>query len=41
MRTENEAQAEPQDYNLKPLIQGYEFAKEMEWKRSTLTHLYF
>lgn len=27
MRTENEAQAELQDYNLKPLIQGYEFAK--------------
>lgn len=27
MRTENEAQAEPQDYNLAPLIQGYEFAK--------------
>lgn len=27
MRTENEAQAEPQDYNLAPLIQGYEFAR--------------
>lgn len=27
MRTENEAQARPEDYNLEPLIQGYEFAK--------------
>lgn len=27
MQTENEAQAEPQDYNLAPLIQGYEFAR--------------
>lgn len=27
MQTENEAHAEPQDYNLAPLIQGYEFAK--------------
>ena len=27
MRTENEAQARPEDYNLAPLIQGYEFAK--------------
>ena len=27
MRTENEKQAEPQDYNLEPLRQGYEFAK--------------
>lgn len=27
MRTENEAQARPEDYNLEQLIQGYEFAK--------------
>lgn len=27
MRTENEAQAKPNDYNLQPLIQGYEFAR--------------
>ena len=27
MRTENEAHAQPEDYNLAPLIQGYEFAK--------------
>lgn len=27
MQTENEAQAEPQDYNLAPLIQGYDFAR--------------
>ena len=27
IKTENEAQAKPQDYNLEPLIQGYEFAK--------------
>ena len=27
MRTENEEQARPEDYNLEPLIQGYEFAK--------------
>lgn len=27
MRTENEEQAGPQDYNLEPLKQGYEFAK--------------
>jgi len=27
MRTENEAQARTEDYNLEPLIQGYEFAK--------------
>lgn len=27
MQTENEAQAEPQDYNLAPLIHGYEFAR--------------
>ncbi|MBR2784663.1 MAG: endo-1,4-beta-xylanase [Clostridia bacterium] len=27
MRTENEAQAKPNEYNLQPLIQGYEFAR--------------
>lgn len=27
MRTENEAKAKPNDYNLQPLIQGYEFAR--------------
>ena len=27
MKTENEEQAKPQDYNLEPLIQGYEFAR--------------
>ena len=28
MKTENEVQAQPEDYNLVPLIQGYEFAKK-------------
>ncbi len=27
MRTEHDAQAQPEDYNLAPLIQGYEFAR--------------
>lgn len=41
MRTENEAQAEPQDYNLKPLIQGYEFAKRNGMKEVYINALVF
>ena len=41
MRTENEAQAEPQDYNLKPLTQGYEFARKNGMKEVYINALVF
>lgn len=41
MRTENEAQAEPQEYNLKPLTQGYEFARKNGMKEVYINALVF